>query len=105
WISCEDSTRSIYSFFRTDSHSSHHLLFVCNFSSVAYNDFRVGVPCPGQYELILDENGMCLAAASDSQMASLITAEPIPWDGFVYSLAHPLSAYGIQVYRFDHSRH
>ena len=98
WIRSDDSRRSLYSFIRRSDNGKGCLLFVFNFTPMAYPSHRVGVPCPGQYRLILDETGLL----TDERLC--LTAEAIPQDDRPQSIAHPLSAYGIHVYRFDDSR-
>jgi len=99
WIRSDDRQHSIYSFIRRSQDKKNCLLFVCNFSPVDYPHHRVGVPCSGQYQLILDEHG------SVSDPRACLTAVSIPQDGASQSIAYPLSAYGIHVYRFDYPRH
>ena len=98
WIRCEDIRRSIYSFVRLSKDGKDCLLFICNFTPTAYPHYRVGVPCPGRYQLILDQTGTIAASTT-------LWTEPIPQDGKPQSITEPLAAYGIQVYRFDYPRH
>ena len=99
WIRSDDIPRSIYSFIRRSRDGKDCLLFVFNFTPTAYPDHRIGVPCSGQYQLILDETGFL----SDPKVYLVATA--IPQDGKNLSISHPLLAYGIHVYRFDYPRH
>ena len=99
WIRSDDIPRSIYSFIRRSRDGKDCLLFVFNFTPTAYPDHRIGVPCSGQYQLILDETGFL----SDPKVYLVATA--IPQDGKDLSISHPLLAYGIHVYRFDYPRH
>ena len=48
--------RSIYSFVRHSKDGKKNLLFVCNFTPVAREDYRVGVPKSKQYKLILNSD-------------------------------------------------
>jgi len=101
WINCDDSYRSIFSFVRKSKTGRQNLLFVCNFTPMARDDYRVGVPCHGRYTLLLDEkNGLC-GKLSD---APSFLAKKQACDGRDYSIGNPLPAYGIQVYRFDYPR-
>lgn len=99
WIRSDDTRRSIYSFVRRSRDGKGCLLFLLNFTPVSYPTHRFGVPCPGQYQLILDETG------SVSDPRACLTAVSIPEDGKPQSIMHPLSSYGIHVYRFDYPRH
>ena len=119
WIRCEDIRRGIYSFIRLSKDGKDCLLFVCNFTPNAYPHHRVGVPCPGRYQLILDKKGaryrqeQRLISPQSTENLPLwpslsyttLWAEPIPQDGRSLSIAEPLAAYGIQIYRFDYPRH
>ena len=59
WINANDGDRSIFSFIRRDETGKKNLLFVINFTPVARDDYRVGVPKSGTYSLILDsEHGL-----------------------------------------------
>ncbi len=55
WMSCQDADRSIVSFVRRDT-SGNILLFVCNFTPVAYEDFAQAVPAVGKYKEILNSD-------------------------------------------------
>ena len=55
WINCDDADRSIFSFIRKDPEDfSEALLFICNFTPVAREDYCVGVPTKGTYKVMLD---------------------------------------------------
>ena len=54
WINANDGDRSIFSFIRRDETGKKNLLFVINFTPVARDDYRVGVPKSGTYSLILE---------------------------------------------------
>jgi 1,4-alpha-glucan branching enzyme len=101
WINCDDNSRSILSFVRKSKNGRGNLLFVCNFTPVARDDYQVGVPCRGRYTLLLDEaHGLCEKISG----APSFLAKKSPCDGREYSIANPLPAYGIQVYRFDYPK-
>jgi 1,4-alpha-glucan branching enzyme len=69
WVNCDDSERSIISFFRTGERKRRskadqekkgsvweYLIFICNFTATPYMDYRVGVPVPGNYTEILNSD-------------------------------------------------
>ena len=56
WINADDADRSIYSFVRKSKNGKNSLLFVCNMTPVARDDYRVGVPKKGTYHLLLNSN-------------------------------------------------
>ena len=56
WINADDRFRSIYSFVRHAKGGKKNLLFVCNFTPVEREDYRVGVPRRKQYKLVLNSD-------------------------------------------------
>ena len=56
WISCNDNEMSRVSFIRRGSSAKDQILVVCNFIPVECKDFRVGVPCLGEYTEILNSD-------------------------------------------------
>ncbi|MBS6644422.1 MAG: 1,4-alpha-glucan branching enzyme, partial [Clostridiaceae bacterium] len=98
WINANDADRSIFSFVRRSETGKQNLLFVCNFTPVARDDFRVGVPKRGTYTLILDnQHGMYRRG----EKAPSFRAVHKECDGQPYSVSYPLPAYGTAVFRFN----
>ena len=56
WINKDDIFRSIFSFVRHSKGKKKNLLFVCNFTPVAREDYRVGVPTKRQCKLVLNSD-------------------------------------------------
>ena len=54
WINADDRDRSIFSFVRKSKDGKNNLLFVINFTPVAREDYRVGVPKNKTYKLVLN---------------------------------------------------
>lgn len=88
WMDPDDYTRSIYSFVRKTMDGRDSILYVCNFTPVARPDFRVGVPCPGRYTLLLNEK---------CEEGTEYIAEKIPTDRMEYSIPLPLAPYGTAI--------
>ena len=98
WINANDGDRSIFSFIRRDETQKKNLLFICNFTPVDRDDYRVGVPKRGTYTLLLDqEHGYYKRGDKISQYRSIKSE----CDGQPYSFAYPLPAYGTAVFRFS----
>ena len=49
WVNADDASRSIFSFLRHSKGKKKNLLFVCNFTPMEREDYRVGVPRKKQY--------------------------------------------------------
>ena len=95
WMDPDDNTRSIYSFVRKTMDGRDSILYVCNFTPVARPDFRVGVPCPGRYTLILNEK---------CEEGTEYIAEKIPTDRMEYSIPLPLAPYGTAIIKFNYKK-
>ncbi|NNL47807.1 MAG: 1,4-alpha-glucan branching protein GlgB [Acidimicrobiia bacterium] len=55
WIDYQDSSASVVSFLRR-SPSGRKLVFICNFTPVARDGYRIGVPDAGTWQVVLDSN-------------------------------------------------
>ena len=98
WINANDGDRSIFSFIRRDETGKKNLLFVINFTPVARDDYRVGVPKSGTYSLILDsEHGLY----KRGEHAFSARSKKSEGDGQPYSFAYPLPAYGTAIFKFN----
>ena len=98
WINANDGDRSIFSFIRRDETGKKNLLFVINFTPVARDDYRVGVPKSGTYSLILDsEHGLY----KRGEHAFSARSKKSECDGQPYSFAYPLPAYGTAIFQFN----
>ncbi len=100
WINADDRDRSIFSFVRKSKDGKNNLLFVINFTPMARDDYRVGVPKGKTYKLILNSedkkyNGTDKTARPDSYKA--VKQE---CDGREFSFAYPLAPYGVAVFKF-----
>ena len=98
WINANDGDRSIFSFIRRDETGKKNLLFIINFTPVARDDYRVGVPKSGTYSLILDsEHGLY----KRGEHAFSVRSKKSECDGQPYSFAYPLPAYGTAIFKFN----
>ena len=98
WINANDGDRSIFSFIRRDETGKKNLLFVINFTPVARDDYRVGVPKSGTYSLILD-SGHGLYKRGEHAFSA--RSKKRECDGQPYSFAYPLPAYGTAIFKFN----
>lgn len=96
WINCDDADRSIFSFVRKNEKGGN-FLFVCNFTPVAREDYRVGVISRRKHLRLVDEQNGLVEKMSD---APAFKPEAVSCDGKPYSIAFPLNAYGIAIFRF-----
>ena len=99
WINADDAARSIFSFVRHSKDGKKNLLFVCNFTPVAREDYRVGVPKKKQYKLILNSDDKQYGGAGEERPL-VYKAEQSECDGRPYSFGYKLPAYGVAVFEF-----
>ena len=97
WINSTDNKRSIFSFIRTAPKSGTNLLFILNFTPVAYPEYAVGVPKKGKYTLLLDETRGMITHAEESD---IITTTKEICDGKPYRIQYSLPAYGIAIFKY-----
>ncbi len=101
WINANDADRSIFSFVRKSKDRKNNLLFVCSFTPVERPDYCVGVPENTTYRLVLDSDAEEFGGEGRKRPQSY-KAKHQECDGREYSIAYPLSAYGVAVFRFTH---
>lgn len=97
WINANDADRSIFSFIRRDETKKKNLLFICNFTPIPRDDYRVGVPKRGNFTLLLDnEHGLY----EKGDGPAVYKSSKGECDGQPYSFSYPLPAYGTAIFRF-----
>jgi 1,4-alpha-glucan branching enzyme len=99
WINADDCDRSIFSFVRKSKDGKNNLLFVINFTPVERLEYRVGVPAKKTYKLVLNSEDPKFGG-SDVDRPLSYKAEKKECDGRSYSIAYPLPAYGVAVFKY-----
>lgn len=92
WCNADDRDRSIFSFYRCSEDGKNCLLYICNFTPVAREGYKVGVPCSGNYTLILNEK---------LEKGTVYKAKKSACDGFDYSIEFDLPSYGTAILKFN----
>jgi 1,4-alpha-glucan branching enzyme len=91
WLEANDAAASILSFLRRARNPEDFIVTVCNFTPVARESYRVGVPRPGFYREILNTDSK-FYEGTDMGNAGGVRAEPIPWNDRPYSIKLRLPA-------------
>ena len=99
WVNADDKDRSIYSFIRHSKNGKKNLLFVCNFTPMARDDYRVGVPRRKQYKLVLNSDDVKYGGKGEERPL-VYKAEKKECDGRPYSFAYKLPPYGVAIFEF-----
>jgi 1,4-alpha-glucan branching enzyme len=86
WIEADDYEQSVISFIRRSENEAQQLVVLLNFTPVPRDDYRIGVPGPGEYELLLNSDQKVFGG-SDYETAARVKTEEIPFHGFDYSIS------------------
>ena len=98
WINADDNTQNILSFLRMDR-LGKGIACVFNFAPVDRQSYRIGVPNPGDYKVILDTSDKQFGG-SNTAIEQKLRAEKTECNGFPYSIhVHlaPMAALYIEV--------
>ena len=98
WVDCKDSQRSIISFLRRGRNANDQLLFVCNFTPVVRQNYRVGVPLDCYWKEILNSDAALYGGSGQGNFGGL-PATPLPIHGRPFSLNMTLPPLGMVVFQ------
>ncbi|POH71619.1 1,4-alpha-glucan branching protein GlgB [Arthrobacter glacialis] len=79
WLNGGDSENNVVSFVRRDK-AGNPLVCIVNFSGVAYENHRVGLPAAGPWQEVLNTD-LAVFGGSDVRNLGALVAEEKPWDG------------------------
>lgn len=99
WVNADDGYRSIYSFIRHSKDNKKNLLFVCNFTPIEREDYRVGVPRRKQYKLVFNSDEVKYGGTGEERPL-VYRAVKKECDGRPYSFEYKLPPYGVAVFEF-----
>ncbi len=99
WVNANDGDRSIFSFIRKSESGKNNLLFVCSFTPVERDDYRVGVPKKKKYKLIFNSDDAKFGGSGAARPQQYM-AEKSECDGREFSFEYPLPAYGVAIFQF-----
>ena len=98
WVDCKDFQRSIISFLRRGQNPNDQLLFVCNFTPVVRQNYRVGVPLEGYWKELLNSDAPLYSGSGQGNFGGLSTV-PLPIHGRPFSLNMTLPPLGIVIFQ------
>ncbi|SHK80258.1 1,4-alpha-glucan branching enzyme [Clostridium cavendishii DSM 21758] len=85
WIDADNSNQSILVFMRQGEKKEDTLVFVCNFTSVVYYDFKIGVPYLGEYAEVFNTDSKEFGG-SDQVMGETLFSEKGFWHNQKFTL-------------------
>jgi 1,4-alpha-glucan branching enzyme len=98
WVDCTDFQRSIIGFLRRGRNANEELLFLCNFTPVARQNYRVGVSQEGFWKEALNSDAPLYGGSGQGNFGGLRT-EGVPIHGRPFSLNVTLPPLGVLVFR------
>jgi 1,4-alpha-glucan branching enzyme len=102
WVDCNDAQRSVLSFLRRGRNAGEQLLFVCNFTPVVRQNYRVGVPVSGLWKESLNSDATMYGGSGQGNFGGL-PAMPLPIHGRPFSLNMTLPPLGVVVFHPESS--
>ena len=98
WIDCKDYQRSVISFLRRGRKPDDVLLFVCNFTPVVRQNYRVGIPRKGSWKEVLNSDAPLYGGSGQGNFGGL-SGVPLPIHGRPFSLNMTLPPLGVVVFQ------
>jgi 1,4-alpha-glucan branching enzyme len=86
WIACDDRTQSVLAWRRISPVDGSELLAVAHFTPEAREGYRIGVPRPGRWRVLLDTDARVYGGAGTCWQ-SWFDSEPVPTHGHPQSIA------------------
>ncbi len=103
WIDFHDSDNSVISFMRQDLEEKEDtLVFVCNFTPIPREGYRIGAPLPGYYNVLMNSDERKYGGSGGGNHSGLM-ADEIPWQGQPYSLNLSIPPLGTLILRVESS--
>ncbi len=100
WIDCKDSQRSVISFLRRGRSTDDQILFVCNFTPVVRENYRVGVPLEGSWREVLNSDAPLYGGSGQGNFGGL-SSIPLPIHGRPFTLNMRLPPLGVVAFQPD----
>ena len=85
WISGDDNRNSVIAFRRIDKNGGE-VIVVCNLTPVLREDYRIGVPLPGEYEVLFTSDDPAFGGTGRGTSGK-VTADKTPMHGFRQSVS------------------
>lgn len=96
WIDCNDLDHSVVSFIRKGRCERDILIFVCNFTPVVYEDYRIGVPFDAVYNEVLNSDSEVYGGSNVGNLGA-VKSEQNSIHGRPYSLRLRVPPFGVLI--------
>ena len=98
WLDCKDSDHSVISFMRKGIHPEDMLIFVCNFTPVVHNHYRIGVPFGVFYRELLNSDSELYGGSNVGNMGGS-AAQQLEYHQRPYSLVLQVPPLAVVVFK------
>lgn len=102
WMDCDNAQDSIVSFVRRGETKKKQLLFICNFTPMWRDEYRIPVPCKGKYKEVLNSDDVKFAG-NGATNPEPIKAEEVPYKGKDYSITVKVPPLSVMVFEYDYT--
>jgi 1,4-alpha-glucan branching enzyme len=100
WLDFRDIEHTVLSFLRRDDETGDEIVFVCNFTPVPREGYRLGVPHPGFYRELLNSDAEMYGGSNVGNAGGRAT-EPVPAHERPHSVCLDLPPLGILLLKRD----
>jgi len=94
WLQADSASVNVYAFVRS-APEARSVACIANLADRAWSGYRVGVPLPGEWTLLLDTDEVTFGGRGRTAPARPVT-EAVAWDGFPQSLLLDLPPLSVQ---------
>jgi len=102
WLDADDAAQSILIYRRTGKKKTQAVTVLLNFQPDVYEDFRIGVPYPGEYQEIFNSDRTEFGGSGKYNPGTIL-AEKVPCHGEKYSVRVTVPPIGGLILRKKHS--
>ena len=99
WNDADDAYHGVYSFMRKSKNGKNNLLFLCNFTPMKWEDYRIGVPKKKKYKLLFTSVDEKFGGSGEKKKENY-TATAETTNKFEYSYTYTLEPYEAAVFVF-----
>lgn len=100
WIDIEDRDNSIVSFIRHGNNWNDFLVFVCNFTPVIRNDYKIGIPYHGYYKEVINTDAADYGGAGYGNLGG-VESNGTGWQNRPYSISITLPPLSVLVFKWQ----
>ena len=99
WIDVNNTEQSIFSYIRKGKKTNDYLVVVLNFKPVTYHQYKVGVPCLGEYEEVLNSDRDYYHGSNQYNGLSLLSQKGVI-HGKSYFIEMTIPPYGAVIFKY-----